>query len=394
MSPVHADDLERGLAARGVRFGSGVPCSLLGPVIEALNGGGDVRYLGATSEGEALALAAGAWLAGVEAAALCQNSGLGNMVNPLSSLCRPFGIPALVLCSWRGRPGDGDEEHHRPMGAGMHALLDALDVPHGSLPSEPDGLEPALDRAFAAMAERERPYVAIVEPGTFAGPRRRREPRERPATGTLHALGTGRRTLTRFAALEEVAARLPGDAAVVATTGYTGRELFALDDREQFFYQVGSMGCASAIGLGVALHTPQPVVVLDGDGAALMKLGNLATIGLAAPRNLVHVVLDNGVHDSTGGQATAAPGVDFARVAIACGYRRAFGCDDAAQLGAALDAALDGAGPALVHMRIAPGSPAMPRPSIGPYDVARRFRSFVARSGGRALQPVAEGAAS
>ena len=96
-------------------------------------------------------------------------------------------------------------------------------------------------------------------------------------------------------------ASCPRRPAVVATTGKCGRELFTLADRPQHLYQVGSMGCASAMGLGVALHTPRPVVVLDGDGAALMKLGNLATIGSRAPANLVHIVLDNGVHDSTGG---------------------------------------------------------------------------------------------
>ena len=119
-------------------------------------------------------------------------------------------------------------------------------------------------------------------------------------------------------------------AAVVATTGKCGRELYTLADRPQHLYQVGSMGCASAMGLGVALHTPRPVVVLDGDGAALMKLGNLATIGSRAPANLVHVVLDNGVHDSTGGQATVSPNVDFAGVALACGYASGASADSLA----------------------------------------------------------------
>ena len=111
-----------------------------------------------------------------------------------------------------------------------------------------------------------------------------------------------------------------GDAAIVATTGKCGRELFTLGDRAQQIYLVGSMGCASAVGLGLALNVDRPVIVLDGDGAALMKMGNTATIGAYAPRNLVHIVLDNGVHDFTGGQGTVSPGVDFAGVAQACGY--------------------------------------------------------------------------
>jgi phosphonopyruvate decarboxylase len=133
------------------------------------------------------------------------------------------------------------------------------------------------------------------------------------------------------------------------------------------------------MGLGVALHAPRPVVVLDGDGAALMKLGNLATIGSHSPANLVHVVLDNGVHDSTGGQATVSASVDFAGVALACGYASGASCDGLAGFERALAAAGDAPGPHLIHARIAPGSLArLGRPAIGPPEVARRFRAFLA----------------
>src|SRR5581483_5223400 len=146
------------------------------------------------------------------------------------------------------------------------------------------------------------------------------------------------------------------EAAVIATTGKCGRELFTLDDREQHLYQVGSMGGAAGIALGLALNTPRPVVVLDGDGAALMKLGTLATIGAYRPLNLIHILLDNGVHDSTGGQATVSPGVDFAGVALACGYRYAASADSLDGFGQAFAEAQTAGGPALIHLRIAPGS--------------------------------------
>ena len=179
--------------------------------------------------------------------------------------------------------------------------------------------------------------------------------------------------------LERFLAIVPDAAGVVATTGKCGRELFTLADRPQHLYQVGSMGGASAMGLGVALHTPRPVVVLDGDGAALMKLGNLATIGSRAPANLVHVVLDNGVHDSTGGQATVSANVDFAAVALACGYASGASCDSLRGFEQALAATRDHPGPHLIHARIAPGSMAkLGRPTIKPPEVARRFRRFLA----------------
>jgi len=148
------------------------------------------------------------------------------------------------------------------------------------------------------------------------------------------------------------------------------------------------MGGASGMGLGVALNVSRPVVVLDGDGAALMKLGSFATIGAYAPAGLIHIVLDNGVHDSTGGQPTVSNSVDFAGVALACGYRHAFSCATLDQFASAYRLAAAGPKPALLHARIASGSMSkLGRPTIAPADVARRFKSFLA-------QPAANGAVS
>lgn len=171
----------------------------------------------------------------------------------------------------------------------------------------------------------------------------------------------------------------PKDAGIIATTGMAGRELYALADREQHLYQVGSMGCASGMGLGVALNTKRPVIVIDGDGAALMKLGTLATIGNYGPPNLVHVLLDNGVHDSTGGQPTVSGTVDFAAIAHACNYRFAARCSGLEGFEAGLKAALSATGPSFLHMGIAPGSTPVGRPTIPPHAIARRFQAFLAR---------------
>jgi phosphonopyruvate decarboxylase len=184
---------------------------------------------------------------------------------------------------------------------------------------------------------------------------------------------------TRLAVLEQFLEIADDTTAVIATTGKCGRELFTLADRPAHLYQVGSMGGASAMGLGIALNTGKTVVVLDGDGALLMKMGNLATIGAYAPANFVHIVLDNGVHDSTGGQATVSASVDFAAVAAACGYRYAARCRTLEGFGHALRGALSHVKPALVHVRITPGSLSkLGRPTVGPADVARRFKAFLA----------------
>jgi phosphonopyruvate decarboxylase len=146
-------------------------------------------------------------------------------------------------------------------------------------------------------------------------------------------------------------------------------------------YQVGSMGGASGMGLGVALNTDKSVVILDGDGAALMKMGSLATIGANSPKNLIHVILDNGVHDSTGGQATVSPHVNFAQVALACGYRFAATTDSLMGFTDAFSEARKNKGPALIHAKISPGSiEGLGRPTLKPEDVARRFKAFITKT--------------
>ncbi len=190
---------------------------------------------------------------------------------------------------------------------------------------------------------------------------------------------------TRHAVLERLLAAAPDSAAIVASTGKCGRELFTLADRAQHLYQVGSMGCASPMGLGVALNTSRPVVVLDGDGAALMKLGAMATIGAEGPNNLLHIILDNGVHDSTGGQPTVSSSVDFAGIALSCGYAGAALADHPDGFEAALAAALANPGPQLIHVRIRPGSmKGLGRPTLSPRDVADRFKTFLADAQGSA----------
>lgn len=367
------------LRARGASLITGVPCSFLTPVIDAAISDTRGRYAGATSEGEATAIAAGAWLAGGLGVVLTQNAGLGNMVNPLTSLVHTSRIPLLALCTWRGEPGRPDEPQHELMGRALPALLDVLEVPHSLLPATPDELGGALDAAFLQMECMRLPYCFVISKGIVAdGILDEPSPQERPP-GELITLGAARR-LTRIEILERLLAALPAEAGVIATTGKTGRELFTLADREQHFYQVGAMGCASALGLGAALHTTRPLVVLDGDGAALMKLGNMATIGVQAPPNLVHVLLDNGVHDSTGGQRTAAGSVRLPEIARACGYRRTVSCDSGEDFAQAVAEALTTPGPHLVHIVMRPGSLSqLKRPDVHPREVATRFREFMSR---------------
>jgi len=363
----------------GFDFYTGVPCSYLTPLINGVLSSRDVTYVGATSEGEAVALAAGAWLAGRQTVVMCQNSGLGNAVNPLTSLNAPFRIPTLLITTWRGRPGEPDEPQHEVMGQITSDLLTLMGLPHTRFPSEIALVSPHIASAAAAMEASGMPYAFVMAKGDVAeADLDQPDPQPRAQGQRGDFTGHGARP-TRAAALERFLALTNDETAVIATTGKCGRELFTLSDRDQHLYQVGSMGGASGMALGVALNSPKRVVVLDGDGAALMKLGALATIGAQAPDNLVHIVLDNGVHDSTGGQATVSSSVDFAGVALACGYRYAAVCDDLAGFEQAWKAANLEGGPAMIHLRIEPGSlQKLGRPTIRPDAVARRFKAFLA----------------
>ena len=376
---IAADDFLVPARAHGFDFYTGVPCSFLTPLINRVIGAGDLDYIGAASEGEAVAIAAGAWLAGRKTVVMCQNSGLGNTVNPLTSLSAPFRIPTLLVVTWRGQPGRKDEPQHALMGEITDRLLDTVQIGHMAFPTTAEDVLPALEGAMAEMARQERPFALIMAQGSVRDDGLRQEPVKPRSRRQPEDLRDGGERATRIAVLERLLALVPQSAGIVATTGKTGRELLTLSDRPQHLYLVGSMGCASGLALGIALNTRRPIVVLDGDGAALMKLGTFATIGACAPDNLIHVLLDNGVHDSTGGQATVSPIVDFASVATSCGYAQAFACDSLAGFETAFRTALHGAGPAMIHIRIAPGSiPNLGRPTMKPHEVARRFKAFLA----------------
>lgn len=382
---LQADEVVSELVRHGIDFATGVPCSFLTGLLNRVIACPDIPYCGATSEGEAVGLAAGAYLAGRQPMVLCQNSGLGNMVNPLTSLTHPFRIPMLLIVTWRGEPGTRDEPQHGLMGAITKDLLATLQVPSQDVPQSIDELRSVLGWACAHAKER-RCSALVMTKGTITDePALSREAHDRNLgrnAGPLRYV-TGSTPPKRIDVLRAIVEHVGPETAIIATTGKTGRELFTVADRPQHLYVVGSMGCASAIALGVALNVERPVMILDGDGAALMKLGTMATIGHQAPANLTHVVLDNGCHDSTGGQPTVSGTADFAGVAMACGYTTAATCDHLDALSNLIRSRHRRSGPALIHCRISPGSiEQLGRPNLPPQDVADRFQAFLA---GRAI---------
>ncbi len=272
--------------ARGVRFVTGTPCSYLKPLINAAIDDARFLFRDAVNEGDAVAMAAGAALTGERPLVMFQNSGLGNAVNALTSLCYPFRVPVLLVVTHRAEPGgEPDEPQHEQMGRITTALLDTMEIPWARFPTEPAAAATALDAALAAMNASGRPYAFVMSKDAVA-PQALRTKLADVAPGarawefqeTLTRRPSER--LTRTEALQAVRAARRADEVLVATTGYTGRELYALGDDPWNLYMVGSMGSAGAFGLGLALRAPgRPVTVIEGDGALLMRMGNLATLG-------------------------------------------------------------------------------------------------------------------
>jgi phosphonopyruvate decarboxylase len=377
------------LKSRGIRRGAGVPCSYFTPLVNYMTVDPELDYLSSTSEGEAVAIAAGMVTAGKPAFVLMQNSGLGNAVNPITSMLYIYRMPVVLLVSHRGQPGgQADEPQHELMGQITEQLAQLCGLRTHVF--DPEQFPSTLDAAL----RDEVPTAYIVRKGTLEG-----GPKAPPlsiaiTTGERRPGNSGTFTpsLTREQALTAILPILnrgidsAEGLAVIGTTGKLSRELYELDDREgdkrNRFYMVGSMGCAAGFGLGIANAQPKRrVVVLDGDGALLMKFGSLATIGYCGPTNYHHVTFDNGAHESTGGQPTPSPAVDFAAAAIACGYKHAETVSDADGLKATLERQLATDGPTLLRVVIKTGARGeLGRPKLTPRGCYERFRAYLTSS--------------
>jgi phosphonopyruvate decarboxylase len=394
---IEARDFCEAARERGFRWYAGVPCSYLTSFINYVLQDASLHYVSTANEGDAVALIAGVALAGDagrhrRGIAMMQNSGLGNAVSPLTSLTWTFRLPQLLIVTWRGQPGVADEPQHALMGPITPAMLDVMQIPWEVFPTDSLAIGPALDRATAHMDGTGRPYALVMQKGSVAEhalkvgaePIGKRAARRAALEMQPHRLTPEARP-SRHEALRQVVSHTPKAAtAVLATTGFCGRELYAIDDRPNHFYMVGSMGCVIPLALGLALARPDlRVIALDGDGAALMRLGAFATVGTYGPANLQHLLLDNGAHESTGGQATVSPRLAFAQVAAACGYASSLETDDVEQIATWLNSPpLNG--PRFARLLTRTGTRSdLPRPSISPVEVKARLMRHFERTVGR-----------
>ncbi len=375
------------LAALGVRFVAGVPDTILCELAGRLGApDSPLRHLVACNEGAAVAAAIGHHLAsGAVAAVYLQNSGLGHAANPLASLAAPevCSIPLLLLVGWRGELADdgtqlADEPQHRLQGRLTPAQLDLLGIAHETLGPADSDPAAALRRLLRLALRRQRPVALLLRRGTFA---------PAPAGSVGPPLAAGAPQMSREQAIEACLRALPAGAATVATTGMASRELFDLRRRrgephDLDFLVVGAMGHASHVALGLCCADPgRPVLCLDGDGAALMHLGALASC--AGARGLLHVVLNNGAHESVGCQPTSAPALRLAALARACGYARVATVRSAASLEAAVRDFLEGGQSGFIEAVCRVGHRAdLGRPALAPREAARQFMRALRRPAG------------
>ena len=364
------------LVAKGIDFFAGVPDSLLKHFIGFLSDKVPAsRHIIAANEGGAVALGVGYYLATDRIPLIyMQNAGEGNTVNPLLSLADPkvYSVPLLLVIGWRGEPGVSDEPQHAKQGEVTLHLLTALGIPYEVLPDALDGAKECVGRALLAMKASNAPYALVVRKDTFE-----------PCKANNDERGTGYQ-LSREKAITFLIEQLGNRDIVVATTGKTGRELFEYREsrgqgHERDFLNIGAMGHASQIALGIALQKPERrIYCLDGDGALIMHMGALAIIGERAPKNFFHIVFNNGAHDSVGGQKTAGFAIDMPVIAKACGYKLALYAETEEELKNHVKQLIVSNGPAFLEVRVKRGSRKdLGRPTMDPAEAKKAFMKFL-----------------
>lgn len=358
----------------GYNFYSGVPCSFLKSMINyAIN---KDEFVMSVNEGDAVAICAGAYLGGKKPIFLCQNSGLTNALSPLTSLNHTFQIPVLGFVSLRGEPGIADEPQHELMGTITEKLLLTSDIPCEVLSENPEEAKEQLIKADAVI-EKGQSFFFIVKKNTFNSTPLL--PRENTQTSKfeVQTSESEKQSVKRLEVLELLQKFEKQEVFLLATTGVTGRELYELADRPNQLYMVGSMGCISSLGLGLALARPdKKIIVIDGDGSLLMRMGSLATNAFYSPGNLYHLLLDNNKHESTGGQQTVSHNMDFLKIAEGSGYQAVEQLHSLDDIEKSIEGWIERPVLTFGYFQISAGiKENLSRPKVKPHEVKERFMS-------------------
>ena len=366
------------LTKNNVGFYAGVPDSLLKDVCAYFTDHVEMdNHIIAANEGAAVSLGIGYHLATNNLPLIyMQNSGLGNAINPLVSLADPavYSIPMILMIGWRGEPGRADEPQHKKQGDITLDMLEALDISYSILSEQDENAETIsmLDNLCDSARKGNKPVALVVKSGAFS----------------KYALKTKtnieKKLLSREHALAITLDFIPKKSILVATTGMLSRELFELrkkskEQHEKDFLTVGGMGHASQIALGIAIqHKQKQVFCLDGDGSLIMHMGSLAINAASKASNFHHLVFNNNVHDSVGGQPTAAGSVNICAAALSLGYSWSKLVSTDVDIKDAIKRIQEIDGPSLIEVRIKPGHRIdLGRPTIKPIKNKQNFMDFL-----------------
>lgn len=359
----------------GIDSFTGVPDSQLKPLCDYLidTYGISDKHIIAVNEGNAVALAAGYHLAtGKTPCVYLQNSGLGNIINPVASLLndKVYGIPCVFIIGWRGEPGLKDEPQHIYQGQITLDQLKTIDIATMVLDTKTEEKEVIEKmKEFGTLLDAGKSVAFVVRKGAL--------------TYDSKVVYKNNNNILREEIIRHITT-VSGEDIIVSTTGKTSRELFEI--REQMgkshkydFLTVGSMGHSSSIALGIALNKPETKVwCIDGDGAALMHMGSMAIIGAKYPKNYIHVLINNIAHESVGGQPTVADNINFSQIALGCGYKDAFSVSDIDDFDAILTKMKKEQGPILIEVKTAIGSrDDLGRPTTTPIENKLAFMEYL-----------------
>lgn len=364
------------LKSYDIDFYAGVPDSLLKNICAYIADNMDAQHnIIAANEGAAVGLVAGYYLAtGKAGVVYMQNSGEGNIINPLASLTdkEVYNIPALLLIGWRGRPGLHDEPQHVKQGKVTTGILNIMGINYDVLSTDEEKAVKQIAIAVEALKNNE-VYALVIEKGTFEDYK-------------LQSVEVNDLTMTRESAIQTVTAALGEKDAIVSTTGMISRELFEYragkgEAHNRDFLTVGSMGHASQIALGIAMQkTDRTIWCFDGDGATIMHMGSMAIVASKEPKNFVHVVFNNGAHDSVGGQPTVGLKIDLPQVARGVGYKHTFSVGTMEDLVQVLEDVKKAEGPTLLEVKVKKGNRKdLGRPTTTPIQNKEALMDFLSK---------------
>jgi phosphonopyruvate decarboxylase len=365
------------LSANDMDFFCGVPDSLLKDFCAYVSDHTPAtHHIIAANEGAGIGIAAGYHMStGKYPVVYMQNSGFGNAINPILSLAHPqvYSIPMLLLVGWRGEPGKKDEPQHMVQGKVMTNLLSSMNIPFEVLPDYEEGAIAAVNTARSYLQSKKGPYVLLIKKQTFTPYK-------------MKSFNPNIHTMTREQGIGTLIKQVRASDIIVGTTGFCSRELYEIREQqkeghEKDFLTVGSMGHSSAIALGIAISKPQRnVFCIDGDGSLIMHMGTLTTIGQAKPKNLKHILMNNGAHDSVGGQPSAGFDVNWPSVAKSAGYRHVFCANTEAELSEIIVKILPMEGPIFVEVKVNKGARKdLGRPKRSTLENKADFMEFLSR---------------